>query len=189
MSAFWQQNGRLLVFLLLFLIGASLGCPAYRYGADTLKALPSVFLIEPTTGTAATDELTVFGHALIGSGLLLLILMAAGLSAIGAPVVFAVLFLFGVSVGFTEAYVFSSDGLWRMAFILLPPTMLLLWTLLMAACESLRMTLRIVGQVMPRTAGAGGLWTDFKRFLLRYWIFAALTILSAALQTLLICIA
>ena len=189
MGAFWQQNGRLLVFLMLFLMGASIGCPAYKHGAETLRALPSVWLIEPGSGSAAVDVLSVFGHACIGSGLLLLLLMTAGLSAVGAPVVFLVPLIFGIGVGFSEAYVFSADGLWRMTFTLLPPTLLMLWTLLMAACESLRMTLRIVGQITPRGAGAGGLWHEFKRYLLRYWIFAGLTLLAAALQTLLICIA
>lgn len=189
MGLFWQENGRLLVFLMLFLMGASLGCPAYRHGAEPLRAIPSVWLTEPSTGSAATDVLSVFSHVCLVPGLLLLTLMAAGLSAIGAPVIFAVPLVFGFGVGFTEGYVFSADGLWRMTWMLLPPTLLLLWAVLMAACESLRMTLRIVCQVMPRTAGAGGLWQECKRFLLRYFIFAGLVLLSAALQTLLICIA
>ena len=189
MSVFWQNNGRLLVFLMLFLMGVSIGCPAYKHGADTLRAIPSIWLSDPSSMSAASGVLTVFGHACIGSGLLLLLLMTAGLSAVGTPIVFTVPLLYGLGVGFTEAYVFSADGLWKMTWMLLPPTMLALWTLLMAACESLRMTLRIVAQITPRGTVAGGLWTDFKRYLLRYWIFAGLILLAAALQTLLICIA
>lgn len=189
MGVFWQQNGRLLVFLMLFLMGVGLGCPAYRHGAEPLRAIPSVWLIAPSGVSAISDVLTAFAHACIGSGLLLLILMTAGLSAVGAPVVFAVPLVYGFGVGFSEAYVFSHDGLWKMVWMLLPPTLVALWTLLMAACESLRMTLRIVGQILPHTAGAGGLWNDFKQYLLRYWIFAGLVLLSAALQTLLMCVA
>ena len=188
LSVFWQNNGRLLLFLTLFLMGASIGCPAFRYGADTLRSIPSIWLAAPTSSSATSGVLTVFGHACIGSGLLLLILMTAGLSAVGAPIVFLTPLVYGLSVGFSEAYILSADGLWRMTWMLLPPTMLVLWTLLMAACESLRMTLRIVGQITPHGAGAGGLWTDFKRYLLRYWIFAGLILLAAALQTLLICV-
>ncbi len=188
LRAFWQESGRLLVFLLLFLTGVGIGCPAFSYGSDALQSTPSLWLLYPSSGSVTADVLTVFAHACIIPGLLLLLLMAAGLSAIGAPTVFAVPFLYGVSVGFCEAYVYTADGLWQTAWMLLPPTLVALWTLLMAACESLRMTLRIVGQIAPRGC-AGGLWTDCKRYFMRYFIFAGLTLLQAAMQTLLVCIA
>ena len=174
---------------MLFLMGVGIGCPAFRHGADTLRSIPALWLIYPSSSSATSGVLTVFAHACLWPGLLLLILMAVGLSAVGAPAVFAIPLLYGVGVGFSEAYVFSADGLWQMVWMVLPPTLLTLWTLLMAACESLRMTLRIVGQVMPRGVGQGSLWTEFKRYLLRYWIFVGLTLLSAALQTLLVCVA
>ena len=188
LQAYWGDNGRLLLFLSLFLMGVGIGCPAYSHSPEAVQKWPSLWLTYPASASAISGVLTAFGRVCLWPCLLLLMMMTAGLSTIGAPVVLAVPLLYGVSVGFTEAYVYSADGLWRMAWLLLPSTLVMLWTLLMSACESLRMTGRLIGQMTPH-AISGSLWSGFKRYLLRYWIFAGLTLLAAAIQTLLLCIA
>ena len=91
---------------------------------------------------------------------------------------------FGVGAGFREAYYAQNGGHgWLViAVVFLPPTIMQLVALLMASSEALRMTTTMTIQLMPRAARCGGLWRDFRLYILRFLALLALLCGASALD-------
>lgn len=184
---FFLQNRRLLLFLLLPLIGCLCGVVLYTplqasLPAEWLGLLP----LRPISG-GFQNVLSQWFSACFQPFCLLLLLFFAGVSACGAPAVFLVPIFWGIGLGFSEAYYAQSgmSGWLVLAAILLPAAVMELVALLMACSESLRMTLLMAVQLLPRTARCGGLWQDFRLYCARFLLLLLLILVSGALDVIL----
>ncbi len=184
---FIKQNRRLLLLLLLPLLGCVVGLVWYT---SLCAVLPSEWLAllpqTPVTGSAAGIFAEWFASCF--QPLCLLILMfLAGLSVCGAPVAIAVPIFWGIGLGLCEAYYVSSglNGWFVIATVLLPHSVMELVALLMGCSESLRMTVLVTVQLMPRSARCGGLWQDFRLYLIRFLLLAALLLGAGVLDVVL----
>lgn len=187
LSYFLKANYRLLLFLACLLIGVTIGCLVYgdvsaAYGSK-LGALLQITPVASGLGGWITG---IFSSCLF-LWILLAVLLLAGLSVCGAPVAWLAPLLYGLGLGLTEAQLFSQggEGILQTALLVIPHSLLAIFALLMGCAESLRMTLLLAGQVLPSFTHCGGLWTDFKRYFLRFLIFFGLAFLSAVVDVLL----
>ena len=184
---FFLQNRRLLLFLLLPLIGCISGIVLYM----PLKAsLPTEWWALLPLKPIAEGFQGVFSQwfsSCFQPFCLLVVLFFSGLSACGAPAVFLVPIFWGIGLGFSEAY-YAQDGMagWLvLAAVLLPSAVMELVVLLMACSESLRMTLLIAVQLLPRSARCGGLWQDFRLYCVRFLLLLVLILGAGALDVIL----
>lgn len=186
-TKFFIQNRRLLLFLLLPLIGCLCGMALY---APLHASLPTewweLLPLKPITG-GIQGVFSGWFSACFQPVCLLVLLLLAGVSACGAPVVFLVPVFWGIGLGFTEAYYVQSglSGWLVLAAILLPSAVMELVALMMACSESLRMTLLMAVQLLPRSARCGGLWQDFRLYCVRFLLLLLLVLGAGALDVIL----
>lgn len=183
---FLWQHIWMLVFLCLFFIGVGIGCSVYvgltEEKRSLLTEVLSIRAIVPSFGgfLSAVFSNLLFPTILIG------ILICAGLSACGAPIVGVVPILYGMGIGMIEAfYCMAENSVWVLIALVIPSTLLGVWTLLMACSEALRMTMRLAGQLLPSSKVSGNLWNELKLYFFRFLIFWVLSIGVALLQVLL----
>ena len=190
-ARFWREFGRflwehilLLLFVGVFLVGVIAGCSGFAaFPAQSQQQLSSFLALQSPAPDFSGFIVAVFSHYLLPF-LLILLLALSGLSACGVPFIALVPVLYGLGIGMQEAYYFSTEGgTVPLLIAVLPPTLLLVWTLGMACSEALRMTLRLSRQMLPGTAVSGNLWPDLKLYLTRFLLFLLLALGAALLQT------
>ncbi len=181
---FAEKNQRLLWLLLLFLIGVQIGCTVFcsngRALSNTLQPL-----LSPTPLNGGFQGMTaqLFSTA-APHFLLLLLLFLLGFSACSAPLSLAVPLFFGAGVGLTAAYHYATGwrGVAYTALLVLPPTLAVTATLLIAAAESVRLSARLSRQLLPHPSIGGGLWQDLKLYLARFLLCVGLLFAAAVLD-------
>jgi len=186
-GSFVNQHRRLLLFLLLPLIGCIAGMVLYAPLSETLPT--EWWALLPLT-PVKSDFASVFSQWLSSCFqplCLLVLVFFSGVSAFGAPIIFLVPIFWGIGLGFSEAYYAQSgvSGWLVLAVVLLPPAIMELVALLMACSESLRLTLLMAVQLLPRSARCGGLWQDFRLYCLRFFLLLAFILGAGALDVLL----
>ncbi len=164
---FVTENRRLLLFLLLAAsgcIGGVLLHPAIRQSAWL-----SLVQVERVTLKLSTVLSGVLGSCFQPT-LLLALLFLAGLSACGAPIALLIPVFWGLGMGTVQAYYYDQgwQGLLVIVAVVLPHSVMELVALLMAASESLRMSVRLSGVLLPRPAHCGGLWQEFRLYGIRF---------------------
>ncbi len=184
---FFLQNRRLLLLLLLPLIGCVCGMVLY---APLQASLPTewwaLLPLKQISG-GFHGVFTQWFSACFQPLCLLALLFFSGVSACGAPVVFLVPVFWGIGLGFSEAY-YAQNGMagwFVIAAVLLPSAVMELVALLMACSESLRMTLLVAVQLLPRSARCGGLWQDFRLYCARFLLLLVLILGAGALDVIL----
>ncbi len=184
---FFVQHRRLLLFLLLPLLGCVVGLIVYTSLSEVLPAqwlalLPLKPIVGGVSGAFAQWFASCFQPLC-----LLLLLFLAGLSAFGAPLVIVVPVFWGIGLGMSEAYYANvgARGWLVLAAVLLPHAVMELVALLMGCSEAMRMTLLVTVQLLPRSARCGGLWQDFRLYLVRFLLLAALLLGAGALDVVL----
>ena len=181
LCAFFGTNSRLFLFLALTLSGVVIGCLFTPH--IPAKYSPMIPLLFPPD--AGFTRVSVALLAFLRQSLITLaalgILMLSGMSLCGLPAALAVPVLYGTVVGIFEASVLSQQGIEALA-LSLPGTLLSVWAMLIACAEALRLTLRLIAQVMPGSS-KGGLWRDFRLFFWRFLLCFALALLASAITT------
>lgn len=170
---FFKTHKRLVLFLALLLAGFVAGCCLFnRYGKTESAFLGTVLTISRLDTDVKSLASAVY-HSCFSPVLLLILLLFCGLSACGLPVILAVPVFFGMGVGMSEAYYYSTGwhGVLLTVVLLLPQVILKSTALLMASAESMRMTLLFSGQLLPHQTACGGLNKDFRLYILRFLIF------------------
>ena len=186
-GSFVKQHRRLLLFLLLPLIGCVGGLVLYT---PLSTALPTEWWSLLPLTSVRGDVAGVFSQwfsSCFQSLCLLVLLFFSGISACGAPIIVLVPIFWGIGLGFSEAYYVQSgmSGWLILAVVLLPPAIMELVALLMACSESLRLTLLMAVQLLPRSARCGGLWQDFRLYCLRFLMLLAFILGAGALDVIL----
>lgn len=181
---FLSQNQRLLWLLGIFLSGAALGCLVFRAACQPLAEVLKPLLTPSAPPPGLSGLLRGVSNACFSTASLLAVLFLAGLSVCGAPVALAVPLFFGMGIGVSEAYYFA-QGAWGVgyaALLLLPPALPSAAALLMACAESMRMSVLLCRQVLPRQGSCGGLWPHFRLYLARFLICAAILFVAGVLD-------
>lgn len=184
---FVVQHKRLLWFLILPIIGCVSGLLLYPSLSQTLPAeWLALIPLQPVQGTFP-GLFTAWLSSCFQMLCLLLLLFLSGLSAGGMPIAVIIPLFWGIGLGMTEAYYVQQGlgGLLVLATVLLPPSIIKLVALLMACSESLRLSLLIMVQLLPRAAHCGGLWRDFRMFGARFLLLLMLTLGAGVLDVLL----
>jgi len=181
LRTFFGANSRLFLFLTLVLSGVVAGCVWYpRLPARVTELFTALSQNKADFSGFFGALAAFFRHSLVTLSAVGL-LMLAGMSLCGLPVALTVPFAYGVFTGFCECALLQSGGVVSLA-LSLPEALLALWTILIACAESLRLTLRLVSQVMPGSQKAG-LWRDFRLFFRRFLLCFLLALLSSAVGT------
>lgn len=168
-KTFLSEHQLLLLFLALLLVGVL--CGSYLYGATA-----TVSPIQPVKGTFSSIA-TAFGESMLLPFGLLVLLYLAGLTAFGVPVTMAAPFYFGLGIGMTMGYYYTRGivGVGLCCVFVLPRGLIVSAGLLMAAAESLRMSLRFGRQLMPGGT-MGNMWLSFRMYCLRFLLFVAIMV-------------
>ena len=186
MAMFLRTNRRLMLFLCLFIGGVIAGIALFL-GAYRLWEAPLRQILTPAAmGKGLSGAARSVLSSCFSPGLLLLMLLLAGLSAYGLPVTLIVPFFYGVGLGVTEAYLYAAGcGVGYVAALVLPHSLLAATALLIAAAQSARFSLLLSGQLLPGSSRLGGLWQDFRQYLLKMLLCAAVVGISGILDVLL----
>lgn len=184
---FLKQNRRLLLFLLLPLIGCIGGMLLYSPLSTSLPAEWWALLPLPPVKGDMASVLWQWLSSCFQPLCLLALLYFLGVSACGAPLILLVPIFWGIGLGFSEAYYVQNgmNGWLVLAVVLLPPAVMELVALLMACSESLRLTLLMAVQLLPRSAHCGGLWRDFRLYSMRFLMLLGLILGAGALDVIL----
>lgn len=183
---FLRERKRLVLLLTLMLCGFAVGCILFcRYGRTESVFLGRILSIaRPTAGVRGV--LSALYNSCFLSVLLLGVVFFCGLSACGIPFIWAVPIFFGLGLGMTEGYYYSTglNGVLLTVVVLLLPSLLKGTALLLGAAEGMRMSLLICG-VLTEKNGAFGLHRDLRLYLLRFAVFLLLIIAGGIADTLL----
>ena len=79
----------------------------------------------------------------------------------------------------TEAYYYSTGwaGVGFSALLVVPHSMIAGMALILAGAEAARMSMRLSAQLLP-DAPMGGLWPDFRQYVLRFFRYLILALIS-----------
>lgn len=180
LHTFLGTNSRLFLFLSLTLIGVTLGCIGFSHVSDRCRSLLSLFAAQSGTISGFSGALFAFLRHSLPALAAIGVLMLSGMSLCGIPAVFIIPVAYGAVTGLCEAFTLEQGGVVALA-LSLPATLVFVWTLLIACAESLRLTLRLVAQVMP-CSPKSGLWRDFRMYFWRFLLCFSLAIAASAMD-------
>ncbi len=184
---FLRSHRRLLWLLSLLLFGFVAGCLLFRvYGYGESALLDSLLTVSPLE-SGARAALNAVYDACFQVFLLLLLLFFCGLSACGLPIILAVPVFFGLGIGMSEAYYYSTGwrGVLLSFLLLLIPSLFKSTALLMASAESMRMTVLFGGHLLEKDTAVPGLHHDFRLYRLRFALFSLIALAGGIVEVLL----
>ncbi len=178
---FLADNRRLLLFLLLAVFGCVLGMVLYAVIQPSVWSKLLVLERVPRGFSGAFSQLF---ESCFQPVLLLTVLFISGLSACGAPSAVVVPIFWGVGLGLVQTHYYADgwSGLLVIAAVLLPHSVMEAVALLMASSEALRMSVRLTGLLLPRSAHCGGLWQEFRLYCVRFLLLLLLLFGAGALD-------
>lgn len=184
---FLTKNARLLWLLGLFFVGVYSGSAVFNTAWQPLSDALSTLLTPTPLKSGMAGAMTHLLKTTAPHFLLLLLLFLLGFSACGAPLSLIIPLFFGAGTGLTFAYHYATGfhGVLYTALLLLPHTLCVVATLLIACAESIRLSARLARQLLPHTTLGGGLWQELKLYLARFLLCCGLLFAAAALDTVL----
>ena len=183
---FIRSHKRLMLFLTLLLSGVVIGCLFFKaYGQGEIAYLSRVLTLSSLSPDVKAVLSALYHSCFLPT--LLLVLFLSGLSACGLPVVLAVPLFFGLGIGMSEAYYYSTGwrGVLTVLLLLLPPLLLKSLALLMASSESMRMTLLFSRQLLAEPSSSDGMHSHFRLYILRFLIFLLMVLAAGVADVLL----
>ncbi len=175
---------RVLPLLLLLLIGCGCGVIVYAAWADDLpSSVTALLAIQPITG-GLQGGFAQFFLSCFQTLCLLAVVFLSGLSACGAPFALAVPLLWGIGVGLAQAHHYScgGSGVLLAAVFILPHSLLEAAVLSRGYLLSVKMSLQLAGQLMPRGAHCGGLWQNFRLYCVQFLLLLPLLFAAGAVD-------
>ena len=185
-GGFLRENRRLLVFTGLFLGGVVLGIFVYAVSRSLMAGELRTMLEVRALRGGFEEGLSALFSSCFSTVLLLALLFLAGLSACGAPLAAVVPLFYGLGLGLTEGFYYSTGiaGVAVSALLVTPHSLLAAAALVLGSMESVRMSLLFSRQLLPGGI-MGGLWNDFKAYGLRFLIFLGLGLAAGVVDVLL----
>ncbi len=184
---FLRSHRRLMLLLFLLLFGVLAGCLLFRvYGYGESALLDSLLTVSPLE-SGVKAALSAVYNACFQVFLLLLLLFFCGLSACGLPIILAVPVFFGLGIGMSEAYYYSTGwrGVLLSFLVLLIPSLFKSAALVMASAESMRMTMLLGGHLLEKDTAVLGLHRDFRLYRLRFALFVLIALAGGIVEVLL----
>lgn len=184
---FIQSNSRLLFLLTLLLSGFVVGCLVFHYYGQAESAYLGTLLSVQKLGNGIQQYLSALYSSCFLPIVLLAILFLCGLSACGMPMILLVPVFYGLGLGLSESFYYSSGlrGVLIVVCLILPHILLKSAALLMASCEAMRMTLSLSAQFTAHAVGMGGLSRSFRLYVQRFLLFLCLLLAAGILDVLL----
>lgn len=181
---FWEDNRRLLFFLLLLLIGVLGGVLVFTLSHSLLSEELTVMLQVQAIEGGIKGGISQLFSSSFSTVCMLGLLFLAGLSACGAPLTLLVPLFFGLGLGMTQAYYYGvgGSGVAFTAILVIPHSLVAGAALLMGCAESMRMSFLLAGQLLPNSAHCGGLWQDFRLYCVRFLLFVGLAFAAGILD-------
>lgn len=180
---FLAANRLLLVFCLLFLAGVLLGVIVFALSRSFISSELGLMLNGNSAVQGFNGGIAELFSSSFSAILLLALLFLFGLSACGVPFAVIVPLFFGMGIGLTEAYYYSTGiaGIAAVALLIAPHYLVAAAALTLGSMESIRMSLLFSRQLLPG-GFMGGLWTDFKLYCARFLVFLGLAFASGILD-------
>ena len=184
LKSFWEDNRRLLFFLVLLLMGVLGGVLVFTLSRSLLSEELAVMLQVQAVQGGIRGGISQLFSSCFSTVCMLGLLFLAGLSACGAPLTLVVPFFFGLGLGMTQAYYYGAggSGVVFTAVLVIPHSLVAGAALLMGCAESMRMSFLLAGQLLPNSAHCGGLWLDFRLYCVRFLLFAGLALGAGVLD-------
>lgn len=181
---FWEDNRRLLFFLLLLLAGVLGGVLVFTLSHSLLSKELTVMLQVQAVEGGIKGGISQLFSSCFSTVCMLGLLFLAGLSACGAPLTLLVPLFFGLGLGMTQAYYYGvgGSGVAFVALLVIPHSLVAGAALLMGCAESMRMSFLLAGQLLPNSAHCGGLWQDFRLYCVRFLLFVGLAFAAGVLD-------
>ncbi len=180
---FLVTNRRLLLFLLLPLCGCVCGLLLYKPLQNSFPQWVALLPL-PNMASGISGACSAWFSACFQPLCLLAVLFACGLSVCGAPCAFLAPVFWGVGLGLRQAY-YSQSGAsgWLMLLaVVLPSAAIQMVALLMGSSESLRMSVLLTAQLLPRSVRCGGLWQVFRLYCVRFLVLLLPVALAGVLE-------
>ncbi len=182
----FSKQRRLLLPLFLLMAGFVCGCILFcNYGQTESGFLERILTMTPPQEGVYGMLSTLYNSCFLPI-LLLGTVFFCGLSACGTPFILLVPFFFGLGLGMTESYYYSTGwhGVWLAAAVVLPPALVKITALLLGVVEGIRMSTHIGNMLMQKNM-VGGLYHELRLFLLRFGLFLLLVLAGGILDALL----
>lgn len=175
---------RVLPLLLLLLAGCVCGVIVYAAWRDDLpSSVLSLLAVRPVADGLRGGFSQLFTSC-FQTLCLLAVLFVSGLSACGAPVACAVPLFWGIGLGLTQAYYYTHGGVGVLltAIFVLPHSIPEAAALLTGCTLSLRLSVQLMGQLLPRGAHCGGLWQAFRAYCVQFLLLLPLLLAAGAVD-------
>lgn len=181
-AGFCGKNGQLLFLIMLMFIGALIATWLYPkltdewkmifYGVTDLQT-PPTNLIQGCTAVMSSAFL-VF--------VLLALLFLFGLTPYGCPLILCVPLFFGYVIGLAQCRAFLANGVTEVLFAVLLPMGIAALSIVIGAAQAMQMSAQFSRQLLPSCAHCGGLWQDFKWYLLRFMLCVMIALAAATVK-------
>ena len=182
MAMFCSKNGQLLFLLMLMLLGALAATVLYPHLADEWRSLFNSVTDRQAMPTDLLQGCTAVMSTAFFLFVLLALLFLFGLTPYGWPLILCVPLFFGYTVGLAQCRAFLSGGLKEVLLTVLLPMEIAAFAVLIGAAQSLQMSALFSRQLLPSSAHCGGLWQDFKWYLLRFMLCIVIALAGAAVK-------
>ena len=184
-KTFLFRNSSILVLLCLLIAGVILGVSVFRALAEPDQRLVGEFLYKSPQSIDWQNAAATITASCIRHTFVLVVLLLFGLTAFGCPLILCAVLLCGFRIGVILSISYLSNGMWYMIAAVYPPILLVGIATLLAARRSLQMSCVYSCQLLPYGAHCGGLWSEFKHYLLSYVICFGLTVSASFAECLL----
>lgn len=180
---FITANRQLLLFCLLFIGGVLLGVIVYGLSRVLITGELSTILEGHVITGGLEGCVSELFSSCFSTILLLALLFLCGLSACGALFSVIVPVFFGLGLGLTEAYYYSTGvaGMIATGLLVVPHYLIAAAALLLGTMESVRMSLLFSRQLLPG-GSIGSLWEDFRLYCARFLVFAGIAFASGVVD-------
>lgn len=178
-AAYIAGHSRQLFFALLFLTGVLLGIIAFLAGGQEWEQDLALMLKVRGVPKGFPGALSALMASCLAPFLMIGLLFLLGMSACGVPFTLIAPLFYGLGLGMTEAYYYSTGwaGVGFSALLVVPHSLIAGMALILAGAEAARMSMRLSAQLLP-DAPMGGLWPDFRQYVLRFFLYLILALIS-----------
>ena len=180
---FLKENKILLLLMICFLSGFLLGVFSLTKSLP-FKTVWIDYLDEYINLRAGSDFFKITYNSFLKSITYIILLFIAGCSVLGVILLPFIIFTNGLIYGALISLLYAEYALKGIAFnaiVILPPAVIFVSALILAACQSVNFSVKIARLTLPRSHPAN-LSYDFKNFCAKYLSFSLVTLFSALLD-------
>jgi len=184
-TAAFQKNKTTALVAAFFFIGMLYGSLLVGFGEKELLESLNFMTKGYLTGRVEQSFWQTFLNSLLSSGALLLLLFLFGFSGLSVPIVLFLPAFKGMGLGVSIGYLYTTYGWKGVAFcavMLLPATIFSALAIILAARESLRLSILFLSTFIPRIRGTLSPKT-VKQYCIKYGILLGVVLLSALIDS------